>query len=383
VLAAAIPLWYPMLVHYATEVRPYSMEMCAVVFLFFLPCWMVDEPRDWVLDLLGASAAILIASHYSAFLSGFVACLVVLLPLRPLRAALKRAARFAIPLGIAVIVSYILQAQYQFGFLITGGRQVAPVFRPLVLYGKDFGAQLAMIRENFTETGALPLTVYLLAAPFFAWFGPRSVARLRTVVWRTWVFSALSVFLLMLASFAGKLPWSWPTRWSIGYHALSASCLAMIIATVGTLLCQIPVGWPGRIRLALLTSCLLIASWMVIDYAVGTEHPYYETTATQLQSLAASGKAKSLRFFVQFNSMPTTRYLVELGPLKGAFSYPQNFHFETMREMTDKTPISANDYDVIVLTHNQFVDPYRTRISGGTADVNSTPAPSSLLMIRR
>jgi hypothetical protein len=86
---------------------------------------------------------------------------------------------------------------------------------------------------------------------------------------------------------------------------------------------------------------------------------------------------------VQYNSVPTTRYLVELGPLKGAFDYPRNFHFETAEESKAGIPISAKDYDVIVLTNAQFADPYRTRVAEGTVQVRSSPPPSCLLMLSR
>ena len=55
-LAGSIPLGFPMILHYATEVRPYSMEACAVALLFFLPCWLTDERRDRTVILIGGLA---------------------------------------------------------------------------------------------------------------------------------------------------------------------------------------------------------------------------------------------------------------------------------------------------------------------------------------
>lgn len=382
-LAASMPLGFPVLLHYATELRPYSMETCAVAFLFFLPAWFLDKPRDWMVVALGCMAALLISSHYSAFLSGFAACLVVLFPLRPLRPAVLRAARFAIPLGIVVVASYLLQARYIFGYLVTGGGHVAPVFVPLVLMGKDAAARLALLQENFLDIGPLPITIYLLAAPLFVWLGPRSLPRLRSLVGRTFAFTALSVTLVALASVTGKLPWSWPTRWSIGYQTLSACCLAMIVIAVGTCLWQLAKSWPWKVLAIAAMACVVTAWSMQLDRAIRSEHPYYETIASHFQALASSPDAKSLRFFVQMNATPTTRYLVEYGPLKGVFSYPKNFHFETYEERRDKSPISAKDYDIIVLTHRQFADAYSARIPDGTAQVNSAPPPSCLLIVHK
>jgi hypothetical protein len=382
VLAASTPLSFPVLLHYATEARPYSMEVCAVVLLFFVPCWFLDPLSEWKMDLLSCSAALLITSHYSAFLSGFAACLVALFPLRPAQTAFRRALRFAIPLGVAVAASYLLQAQYQFGYLITGGGQVAPVFRPLVLYGRDAAAQWEMIRGNFLETGALPITVYLVGAPLFAWLGPLSLVRLRAAVWKTFLFTAFSVLFLLLASLAGKLPWSWPTRWSIGYQTLSACCLAMIVLTVGTCFWRAAASRYGKARIIVVGLIATVGWSFQLRDALRSEHPYYETIATQLGELSRSSAAKSLRLFVQYNATPTTRYLLELGPLKGKFNYPGSFHFEQPEERNAANPISATEYDVVVLTHTQFIDAYSARVRDGTWESTATPPPSCLLRLR-
>jgi hypothetical protein len=380
-LAASAPLGYPMLLHYATEVRPYSMEACAVAFLFFLPCLLPDEPRDWVVLATGCAAALLVTSHYSAFLYGVAACLVALLPIRPWRKGFRRASRFVLPLGIAATASFFLFARYSFGTLMTGRARIAPPFRPYVMSGNDTTTQLALLRENFFAYGALPITIFLLAAPLFVWLGPRSLVRLRTVVGRTFLFSALSVSLVALASLTGKMPWAWPTRWSIGYQALAACCVAMIVITAGTILWQMAETWRWKAVEVVAAVCIVTAWSIQVLEALHSEHPYYETIASQLQALADSPNAKSFRFFVQRNATPTTRYLVELGPLKGAFSYPKNFHFETPQEANDKTPISSRDYDIVVLTHSQFSDAYTARVTGGAAvESIATPAPSCLLV---
>jgi hypothetical protein len=238
-----------------------------------------------------------------------------------------------------------------------------------------------MLRGNFLETGALPIPLYLLTAPLFLWLGPNSQTRLRALVWRTFLFAALSVLFVALASLAGKLPWSWYTRWSIGYQTLSACCLAMIVIMTGTWFWQGATGWYGKARVMLLGACFAVAWFMQVREAVRSEHPYYETIATQLRELRMSDKAQSLRFFVQVNATPTTRYLVELGPLKERFRYPRNFHFETPQEVQNRTSISAKEYDVIVLTHTQFIEAYSARITDGGWKITANPLPSCLLML--
>jgi hypothetical protein len=157
----------------------------------------------------------------------------------------------------------------------------------------------------------------------------------------------------------------------------------MIVIAVGTCLWQKTASWPWKALAIAATACFVAAWSMQLERAVRSEHPYYETIGSHLEALATSAKAKSLKFFVQINATPTTRYLVEYGSLKGVFSYPKSFHFETAEEASDGTPISAKDYDIVVLTHFQFSDAYRARVVDGTAQVEASPQPSCLLVLKK
>jgi hypothetical protein len=196
------------------------MEACAVAFLFFVPCWLADERRDRIAIIIGCMAALLVTSRYSAFLFGAATCLTALLPLRSLRAAVPRALRFGVPVSISAAAAYLLFARYQ----VSGSLQAPPYCEPFMLHGKNMAAQLAQLRENFLGPETLAITFFLVAAPLFFWLGPRSLTRLRFLVGRTFVFSALSVTFVALASLAGVLPWAVRTRWSMGYQSLSACC---------------------------------------------------------------------------------------------------------------------------------------------------------------
>lgn len=379
VLAGSIPLGFPMMLNYATEVRAYSMEACAVAFLFFLPCWLTDERRDRMVTILGCVAALLVASRYSAFIFGAAACLTALLPLRPLRAAVVRALRFGVPVLISAAAAYLLFARYQ----VNGSHQAPFYVEPLLLHGKNAAAQLALLRENFLGSDTLPITLFLIAAPLFFWLGPRSLTRLRSLVGRTAVFCALSVTLTALASLAGVLPWAVHTRWSIGYQSLSACCLAMIIVAVSICLCQEAAAWPRKTLVIAAATCFAVAWSLQLRQAVRVERPYYETIASHLKGLAGLPNAKELKFFIHPNAAPTVRYLCELGPFRGAFSYPARFHFESEPDVAVGAPISANEYDIIVLTHTLFADAYRARVVGGKTELEASPGPSCLLVLKK
>jgi hypothetical protein len=322
---------------------------------------------------------LLVASRYPAFIFGAAACLTALLPLRPLRAAVLRALRFGVPVLISAAAVYLLFARYQ----VNGSHQAPSYVEPFLLRGQNTAAQLALLRENFLGSDTLPITFFLVAAPLFFWLGPRSLTRLRSLVGRTAVFCALSVTLTAAASLAGVLPWAVDTRWSIGYQSLSACCLAMIVVAASIWLCQEVAAWPRKTLVIAAAACFAVAWSLQLKQAVHVERPYYETIASHLKGLAGLPNAKELRFFIQPNATPTVRYLCELGPFKGAFSYPNRFHFEGAPEVAAAAPISADEYDIIVLTNILFADAYRARVVGGKPELEPSPQPSCLLVLKK
>ena len=378
VFAASLPLGFPMLLHYATEIRAYSMETSAVALLFFVPCWLQGETRKWPVVLLGCVAALLVASRYSAFLFAAAACLTALFPLRPFRPAFTRATLFAIPVILAVAIGYLLFARYQ-----AGGTHRAPAYtESYLLQGKDAATMLAQLRANFFGREAWPIVIFLLFAPIFSWLGPKSLAAHRSLIARTALFTALSVVFALLGSYFGKLPWALQTRWSIGYQALSVCCLAMTLLMIGIGLGRLNPLWLRRALLSLL-AIGGVGMWSTqLARAASAERPYYETIASHLQALAREPGAKDLRFYIQTGSAPAVRYLCEYGPLQGKFSYPERFHFETGEELTAAAPISAKENDIVVLTHFSLLESHRKRVIDGTVEVHADPQPSCLLFLK-
>jgi hypothetical protein len=378
-LAGSIPLAAPMLLHYATEVRAYSMEAFAVVFLFFLPCWLSEKSSDRTRVILGCVAAVLVASRYSAFIFGGAACVTALLPLRPFRGAILRGCRFGIPILISATAAYFLFARYQ----LNGSHHGPSYVEALLLSGKNSAVQLALIRENLVGAYGFPIILFLLGTPLFSWLAPPSLASLRILTNRMAIFCALSMIFTVWASLTGFLPWAVHSRWSIGYQSLSVCCGSMIVIVIGICLNQWAAVWPRKLLVVAASACFALLWSVQVKDALAEERPYYETIASHLEVLARSPHARDLRFFVQFNATPTTRYLVESGPLRGVFSYPKNFYFETQQDIDNKLPISPAKYDVVVLTHFQFSDAYSSRVVDGTAKFIASPQPSGLLLLNK
>ena len=378
-LAASAPLGFAILLHYATEIRAYSMESCGVTWFFFLSCWLRKETRWSRVIWMGIVAALLVTSRYSAFFYGAAACLTTLMPMRPLGAAVRRVLCFSIPCAMAAAAGFLIFARYQ-----AGGTQRPPAYvEAFMLKGKTSAVMLAQFHDNFLSKEGLPIACFLILAPIFVWFGPRALSRLRTVVGRAAMFSLFAVTFAIVASLTGKLPWEIHTRWSIGYQALSACCLAMSVIAIGNCLALWATSLPWK-ALAAVATCGSVGVWAVrIEHTIHTERPYYETIASHLAKLAQSPAAKDIRFFVQSGASPTVRYLCEVGPLRGTDRYPENFHFETGAEEKGAKPIAAEDYDVVILTHFNISDGYLHRVVGGTVNIQLAPQPSCLLVLTK
>jgi len=378
-LAASTPLGFTMLLQYSTEIRAYSMEACAVTWLFFVPCWLNRESTWPRVTLLGIVSAILLTSRYSGFFFGAAACAATVFPLRPLGSAARRVLCFSIPCAVAVASGFLLFARYQ-----AGGTQRPPAYvEAFMLKGKTSVEILSQASDNFLSKEALPITAFLVLAPLFVWLGPRALCKLRAVIGHTVVFTAIAVVFAIAASLAGKLPWAVHTRWSIGYQALAACCLSMIVIACGSCLALWTKPLLGRI-LAAIATCAAVCVWVVkTNHTIHAERPYYETIASHLEQLRQVPNPAGLHFFVQSGASPTVRYLCEVGSLRGVFAYPKNFHFETGLEAKDASPINAGEFDYVVLTHFSAVERYRPRIVGGSSVLISAPQPSCLLLIKK
>ncbi|MFM1921646.1 MAG: hypothetical protein RLZZ303_3280 [Candidatus Hydrogenedentota bacterium] len=380
-LAALAPCGSVMFFHYATEIRAYSMEALAVWYFFFLAAWTEREERTSRLVLLGTIGALLVGARYSTYLYGAAACLVLCIPLRPVGLFFKRSLLVAAPVTALVAAGFMIFGRYQ-----AGGTQRAPGYvEPFLLQGKDSSFILQQLKQNFFVAEAWPLTVFLLLAPAYFILTRAELTRFRTFVMQAWLFVVIAVLFVIGASVIGKLPWAIYTRWSIGYQALSAACLATLImmtAASGRTLA------PARLQkpIGAAAFSLALVLWGVhVHHVQKQPRPYYETVGSMLEQLARRNDKAELRFWVTGHASASIRYLCEVGPLKGAFTYPSNFHFETPNELKDSTAIAVDSVDVVILHNQSLLPAYQSRITGSDKKpLSSTivlPPPSALILL--
>jgi hypothetical protein len=381
-LAALAPCGYFMLYHYATEIRAYSMEALAVMYFFFLAAWANQEFRPGRLLMLGGLGALLVGSRYSAYLYGAAACLVTLVPWQPFKRTIIRSCLIGIPITAAVSAGFLIFGRHQ-----AGGAQRAPAYvEAFLLQGKDTAAILAQLRQNFCDPEALPITIFLIIAPALACFGPASMEKLKRFLGRASLFVVISLVFIAIASWTGKLPWAIHTRWSIGYQALSAVCLASLVFAAGALTSTIKAFRLQQIVGLLLCVASLIAwSWR-IEQVQKLPRPYYETVGSLLKEIAKREDGHELRFWVSVRDQTSVKYLCEDGPFKGRFDYPGKFHFETAEEASKQISIHESAWDVIVLHNQSLLPEYSRRVvteKKREPVTLTSPPPSALIILKQ
>lgn len=381
-LAALAPCGFAILLHYATEIRAYSMEAFSVWYFFFLAAWTQREERTSRLLLLGMIGAVLVGSRYSAYLYAGAACLVLLATGKPANILLKRCLFVGAPITIFVALGFMIFGRYQ-----AGGSHRAPAYvEPFMLQGKDADFIVQQLKQNSLAIEAWPITGFLLLVPIWLLVTKTESTSFRQFAVRAWLFVVISLVFVIGASVAGRLPWAIHTRWSIGYQALSAACLA-------TLIMMLAESWrtfaPLRLHkpIGAVAFVLALAFWGWHTHHVQAKPRfYYESAGVMLEQLARQHDKAKLRFWVTAYAGPSVRYLCEAGPLKGQFTYPANFHFETAEELKASAPISTKSIDVIVLHDQSILPAYESRIA--TLDntrppTNITLPPGSALIITK
>ena len=222
----------------------------------------------------------------------------------------------AAPITAVVAAGFMIFGRHQ-----AGGTQRAPGYvEPYLLQGKESDLILRQLKQNFLEHEAWPLTAFVLLAPVWFILTRADLTRFRTFVMRAWLFVVLAVIFVVGASVTGKLPWAINTRWSIGYHALSAACLA-------TLMMITAVSWrvfaPARLHrpIGAAAFVLVLVFWGWWVHQVQKQpRPYYQTEGSMLEKLALRHDKAELRFWVTGHGSASIRYLCEVGPFKSQFT---------------------------------------------------------------
>lgn len=231
--AVGIPLasvaWYiPM--QYATELRPYSLELLGVVTIGGLVIAVVSSRSGKYVVLLSAAIlAFSMASRYSISIA--VGAAIVTLLIATLTQSQKSWSKVLWP-GLAACVAAVFFA-WNIG-LFGGGRQTSPSYTASLdlLDSWTFTFVGTTLYDNLVQSNQIAITFLLLAAlvvlALRRWGGARrgrrTTLRELSSISSPWMAAALFVacyeLVAVVASAAGFTPWNATARWSIGLHGL-------------------------------------------------------------------------------------------------------------------------------------------------------------------
>ena len=361
ILVASIPLTSSMLLHYATELRAYSMEALAVGWLFFTPLWLNQYKKGLAVFAFGIIAAILASSRYSAFLPAGAACFTALFPFKPWRQAFTRALLFSAPILFMVFAAYLLFVRYQ----AVEGLKPPDYVNEFLLEGKDWSSVMKAFKQNLFSAPGFSILAFVALSTVLYFFNSEKTSTWKNIIVHQGLFTAITLLITIFVSWWGKLPWAVDTRWSIGYHALGVFCLGTMIATIGINFDKTKntklIKW--KIPVFIFLSILVFKSQ---QEAFSKGRPLYETVAFCLQDCKENGWG---RLFVSNHAIPSARYLIEVGPFVGRFDYPDSVYFESAIEQQGQEPICATTYDSVILHDTSLMDSYLQRIKGKVVEI--------------
>lgn len=320
-IVGLVPACAPLLTEFALELRPYSMEACAIAVSLLLLEYASRRPTLGRYLGLGCVVGLFLTSRYSVICTAAAVGLGVLWSVRKLER--KQALLFVAAYCLPVIVS--CAAIYLITLGNPGSHQKAdpaPYVQSFIMYGKAWGEKLAIAGKGLFSPHGIGGPVLVGSYLFFA---ARRSKGARYQLFTTLVIVVAALYAeFFVLSLIGKYPWCPQARWGITLNTVSAlswfPVLWMVLGALRTLDKNL-----AQICLVLGMACSLAAL-----YNTGTTK--LSTRETIYANLMALGP-ETLRgryLFVDMNAQASLRYLYEFGPLKKYAEgiYPQCFRFE-------------------------------------------------------
>jgi hypothetical protein len=200
-----------------------------------------------------------------------------------------------------------------------------------------------------------------------------------------WFFIVLYNLSFFILSAAGRYPWYFYSRWSIGLNAIfiiSLSCLLAIAYKLFKPLLSQAGKYPG---INILASLIFIISFISMTAFYAKMHGYNanDSLYPKLKILFAENY-KDYNLFVARNATPTVKYLFEYGPLKDKYYsgfYPSHFIFETEYQYNKNIIINTSNINIFVFTQigpSELTNYLENRINCKVTQITASSPPSYL-----
>jgi hypothetical protein len=344
----------PLLIHYAFEVRPYSMEYLGTVLTVYFVERFKVKINNRGLMLFGCLMAIFMTSRYAVNIPILISVLIILFLViknsRDTKQFIVSAFSFGFPLLVSSILIYTLTFRYQI-----------PNVKPPV-----YVLSYMLKYKNITAFPDFPAFI-IFNIPFIFFVGlylyckryNRNIANKFDLFFLIIIANNLAFIIL---SFLGINPWHAGIRWCITLNVLSFLC----VAAIG---CIFYLQLSNKLNQYLLNRIL---TWTTIISCITTivllstvpVLRYKQNDATyDFLSKVNLGEYKYI--YVNGSGSSTLRYLFEYGALKSSYNkkfYPDKFDLSQAILGTNEhviknlNEINPNKYDLIILSQHQELD---------------------------
>jgi hypothetical protein len=332
--------------HYAFELRAYSMEMFTVLFALYL---VYNKDKIYHKTSFAFFSGLVIAAGITARYSAIVSVMPLLFFIGydiitkrvDIKKCWTRLAVLAFPVLVMMILVYCLTLRFQNPSMSSPDYVNGLMFRTSGLTSVS-GRKLLFL--------APLLTMILLFIVFRRknWFERYN---------RFVIFAVIQNLFFVTLSLLGKYPWGIDSRWDIGIHVL------FILAIIPLLF--IFFDKVAKHTFFCLAVFLLVSLLVAYKAAYRGMEFRYEPWDSMYKSILANALDSQDIILINQGASPTIRYLYEYGGLKekAAGLYPDNFYYFDSGEnhiyrLTDDTRIAdisnINRYDYVILSHSAF-----------------------------
>ncbi|MDR2510687.1 MAG: glycosyltransferase family 39 protein [Spirochaetaceae bacterium] len=336
-----------LILHYAFEVRAYSMEMCAMLSALYF-CYKKERiyaSKKYALHA-GIILAVLISSRYSAVFSVLPFFIILFFDSIKKRAFLRRFVNFlllAAPLCVIGVLIILFMLRFQMEKIL-GSNITPPSYARGIIKTEGIGFL-------FSKPSLIIIPFFILFLLYIIAYKKQSTRKYTVFI--LFVFIQNSIFIILSA--LGKYPYQFTERFNI------TSVTLFIIALIPLVFIIKDMNRSFNI-IGTFVFLALACSWM---YKGITYHRGVFWWGSIYENFIKENIDKDSKILTTRNSKPVLMYLFEYGGLRGHGSYPHGFEYfnERSGDINDifslddskkgrlDTNIDINSYDYIILDH--------------------------------
>jgi len=357
-LSVLLPFLFDKVIHFAFEIRAYSMEICGIVVGVYLLNRVFHNPTVKGSLLLGLILACFMSSRYS-FITIVAAVIISYFtfifsqPKEKRRQLVTNLIIMVIPIVTLGFIIFYFSFFPQINIRIGEETFVPEYYKNYVLNTKSFNGYLDILKINFLSFKAFPITISLLMLlvirPIMNFIPKKDYLRLslkHTKYFNQFYLLIFSVYLFsFLLSLLGIYPWNIDMKWSLYLQALSIVAVVLIVSEVIALFRVYDL--MGKFRIlnyfVPVTTVVVIIFLLSNSYQKAIRKYDHNSDLIPTINYLKQEQLPKRSIYVTFYEVPVVRYLYEYGNLRGDNFYPDHYKLEYPYYGVETSPIDMKE----------------------------------------